>query len=224
MASEPYPLNLIPFFTMARECNSGRRCFALLAGVPLTDDNFRMGPRPPQSQRFYAKCNQCRGGRPVPIALEPSRRCSKCHTERDLHLFQGPNGMPRPASVLTAEIIHQTCSICRERYREGRLRRRLVQEPLPEIPLRPRRVIRRPRHYDSSPEMDQPVRCSREPRVPDHEITVLRDFIDENGRRRVMCNYCRRRNQLPDRRNQVLQPQRVPDHCLSPQISLTLRF
>lgn len=200
---------------MARECNSGRRCFTLLTGMPLNDDNFRMGSRPPQSQRFYAKCNRCRGGPPISVAYELSRRCSGCRAEVDLHLFQGPIGMLRPTGIFIVGITHNTCLNCRERQREGHLRRRLSQEPQ-RVPPHPRRATRRPRHHDSSPEMDQPMRCEREARFPDHEITVLRDFIDENGRRRAICNYCRTRNQLSDRQNRVQLPQHIPSHHLSP--------
>jgi len=174
-----------------------------------------MGPRPPQSLRFFAKCNQCRGGQPIPVANDPSCRCSNCRIDLDLHLFRGPNGILLPTEVLIEGITHQTCLNCRERRREGHLRRRLLSEPQLDPP-RPRHVTRRPRHYDSSPEMDQPHRCERAGRVPDHEITVLRDFIDENGRQRAVHNYCRRRDQLPDRRNQVVPPGCVPGRGLSP--------
>ena len=169
-----FPVPFRPlFFAMARECRSGRRCLALAVGVSLNNDNFRMGPHPPQSLRFFAECNQCRGGRPIPVANDPSRRCSNCRIDLDLHLFRGLNGILLPTAVLIVGITHQTCLTWR---REGHLRRRLLAEPQLDPP-RPRRVTRHPHHYDSSPEMDQPHRCERVARIPDHEITVLRDFM-----------------------------------------------
>ena len=145
---------------MARECRSCRRCLALVVGVSLNNDNFRMGPHPPQSLRFFAKCNQCRGGRPIPVANDPSRRCSNCRIDLDLHLFQGRNSILLPTEVLIVGITHQTCLNCQERRREGHLRRRLLAKPQLNPP-RPRRVIRCPHHYDSSPEIDQPHHCER---------------------------------------------------------------
>ena len=49
-------------------------------------------------------------------------------------------------------------------------------------PTRPRYVTRHPPLYDSSLEMDQSHYCEKVTRVPDHEITVLRNFIDETRR------------------------------------------
>ena len=62
-----------------------------------------------------------------------------------------------------------------------------------------RRNIRRTRHYDSFPEMDQPRNCERATRDPNHPPTYLRDFIDEiDGRQRAVCNACRRQLQEPN--------------------------
>ena len=135
-----------------------------------------MGPYPPQSLRFFVKCNQCRGGRPILVANDPSRRCSDCHVDLNLHLFRGPNGILLPTEVLIVGITHQTYLNCRER-RQGHLRRRLLAEP-PHV-----LAVLHGVHIIMIPlEMDQPHRCERVARVPDHEITVLRDFIDETGR------------------------------------------
>jgi len=68
-------------FAMARTCSQGCLCMMVLTGLnhPFTDDNFRKGPRFPESETFHDKCNYCRDAQP--IALDPNGgplRCSRC--------------------------------------------------------------------------------------------------------------------------------------------------
>ena len=178
---------------MARACKSGRRCFALSMSVSLNDDNFRMGPRSPQSLRFFAKCNQCRGDRPISVADNPFSRCSHCRIDLDLYLFRGSNGILLPIEVLIVRITHQTClnfKLSRKRTRRPFALAALISASAGS--LTSRRITRCLHDYDSFLEINQLHRCERVARILDHEIIVLYDFIDENRRRRAVCNYCRR--------------------------------
>lgn len=66
----------------------------------------------------------------------------------------------------------------------------VLSEPQSEIPSScPCCIVQRIRHYDSSLEINQSVYYEREFYISDHEAAVLRDFIDENRRRRIVCNY-----------------------------------
>ena len=66
--------------------------------------------------------------------------------------------------------------------------------PLPSVNPhgRPLRIRTRPRHFDSSPDIDLPQRCDKTVHVP---LKMIRDFIDPQGRRHPICNECRRNNQ-----------------------------
>lgn len=73
------------------------------------------------------------------------------------------------------------------RSRRVRSRHRLI----PESP-RPRRVNRiQPRHFDSSPDLDEPRRCERRGHDAEMYPTVRRYFINEHGRSHAICNQCR---------------------------------
>lgn len=67
--------------------------------------------------------------------------------------------------------------------------------PLPSFPSRrPVRIRRRPRHFDSSPDLDKPRRCENMVHFPSK---VRRDFIDSQGRMHPICNECRQNDRRP---------------------------
>src|SRR5579859_2226939 len=72
------------------------------------------------------------------------------------------------------------------RSRRVRSHRRLI----PESP-RPRRNRIQPRHFDSSPDLDEPRRCERRGHNAEMYPTVRRDFVDEHGHSHAICNQCR---------------------------------
>ena len=85
----------------------------------------------------------------------------------------------------------ETCDACRGQGALNSIRHR---EREAEANARPRREIRPPRHYDSSPDMDQPWNCEHAAPDPTHPLTFVRDFFDEiDGRQRPVCNACRHR-------------------------------
>jgi hypothetical protein len=47
-----------------------------------------------------------------------------------------------------------------------------------------------PRHFDSSPDLDEPQRCERWGHDAEIYPTVRRDFIDEHGHSHTICNRC----------------------------------
>jgi len=52
----------------------------------------------------------------------------------------------------------------------------------------PQRNRRRPRHFDSSHDLDAPRRCKARNHIP---LKSIRDFMDTVGRLRLACNECR---------------------------------
>jgi hypothetical protein len=46
---------------MVRTCSRDTRCRARTQNIILTDDNFRKGSNPPQSDEYFRWCNFCRG-------------------------------------------------------------------------------------------------------------------------------------------------------------------
>jgi len=178
---------------MARSCSKRRRCIAHLQGILLTDDNFRKGTYPPQSLQFWRQCSFCRQTRTIALRHDPSRVCSKCQKGQPLDLF---TGSPLFLFPLTVGGEYNMCRLCCSSASQSVMRgqRQAEQYDVPvNNPVREPRIRRPPRHYDSSPDMDQPLNCERVARNPNHPITFLRDFIDEvDGRRRPVCNVCRR--------------------------------
>ena len=71
------------------------------------------------------------------------------------------------------------------RSQRVRSRRRIIRSP------RPQRNRAPPRHFDSSPDLDEPRRCERRDHDAERFPTVRRDFIDEHGRIYTICNRCR---------------------------------
>jgi len=65
-------------------------------------------------------------------------------------------------------------------------RRRI--SPCVTRPRRPLRIRRRPRHFDSSPDLDLPRRCEGTDHFPSK---MVRDFVDPHGRMHAICNECR---------------------------------
>jgi hypothetical protein len=59
-------------------------------------------------------------------------------------------------------------------------------------PVHPRRVRRRPRHFDSSPDLNLPRRCEKAHHVP---LKPAHEFIVDRGRIHPICNECRERIQ-----------------------------
>jgi hypothetical protein len=55
-------------------------------------------------------------------------------------------------------------------------------------PTRPQRARTRPRHFDSSPDLDTVYRCEKADHNPPKS---RREFIDERGRMHPVCNECR---------------------------------
>src|SRR6266516_6388363 len=191
---------------MARTC-SNRTCVAQTHGICLTDDHFRKGPFPPQSSQFWRRCSLCRGTRAVTIRQGPSRICSECRRGQELYLFTDRGIHPFCPPNLIVGRDYSTCRQCRasNQSRTRETRRQQAEHAGMPSPTRERRIIRAPRHYDSSPEMDQPRNCERAARNPNHPITFLRDFFDEiDGRQRPVCNACRRQ----DRSNNAVVPTR----------------
>ena len=72
------------------------------------------------------------------------------------------------------------------RSRRVRSRRRVI-----ESPRRPQRNRIQRRHFDSSPDLDEPRRCERRGHDAEMYPTVRRDFIDERGHTHATCNRCR---------------------------------
>jgi len=72
------------------------------------------------------------------------------------------------------------------RSQRVRSRRRVILES-----PRPRRNRVQPRHFDSSPNLDEPRRCERRGHDAEMYPTVRRDFIDEYGHSHAICNRCR---------------------------------
>jgi hypothetical protein len=71
-----------------------------------------------------------------------------------------------------------------------------VASPSPTVNRyrRPLRTRTRPRHFDSSPDLDVSRRCEKTVHVP---LKTIRDFIDPQGRQHAICNECRRNNERP---------------------------
>ena len=68
------------------------------------------------------------------------------------------------------------------RSRRAQPRPRITPPSSPTLlspPARPRRVRTRPRHFDSSPDLDIPRRCEKANHVP---LKAAHDFIDAGGR------------------------------------------
>ena len=57
-------------------------------------------------------------------------------------------------------------------------------------PTRPQRNRRRPRHFDSSPDLDAPRRCETDSHIP---LKSIHDFMDTTGKLHPACNECRTR-------------------------------
>jgi len=60
--------------------------------------------------------------------------------------------------------------------------------------VRPSRRRTRPRHFDSSPDLDVPRGCEKTLHFPSK---TLRDFIDSQVRQHATCNECRQNPQRP---------------------------
>jgi hypothetical protein len=73
----------------------------------------------------------------------------------------------------------------------------LLSSPSPLPPINPRlhrpsRIRIRPRHFDSSPDLDVSRRCEKRAHFP---LKMVRDFIDPQGKMHAICNECRQNNQ-----------------------------
>jgi len=94
-------------------------------------------------------------------------------------------GHRRPAPV------SPTRSSFTPRSRRAQPRPRITPPSSPVMrspPARPQRNRRRPRHFDSSPDLDVPRRCERRNHIP---FKPMRDFMDTAGRLHAVCNECR---------------------------------
>src|SRR5579859_1771566 len=72
------------------------------------------------------------------------------------------------------------------RSQRVRSRRRVIIES-----PRPRRNRTHRRHFDSSPDLDEPQRCERRGHDAEMYPTIRQDFIDELGCPHAICNRCR---------------------------------
>ena len=89
------------------------------------------------------------------------------------------------------------------RSRRAQPRPRITPPSSPTLlspPARPRRVRTRPRHFDSSPDLDIPRRCEKANHVP---LKAAHDFIDAGGRMHPICNECRESIQHRRRRPSI---------------------
>jgi hypothetical protein len=192
---------------MPPACSKGRRCAARTRDIDLTDDHFRKGPYPPRLDEFHRTCSFCRGTRPVAVGLDRGRECPRCHNGLEWHHFWDGIVVLTGQWLILGRSEHVECNHCRARRQDTRAQgtRNRAQAQAIISPRRSRRAVRPPRHYDSSPDMDQPRHCDRALRNPNHPRTTLRDFIDEvDGRQRPTCNACR----LEDGRNTIIPARR----------------
>ena len=70
------------------------------------------------------------------------------------------------------------------RSQRVRSRRRVIESPWPQ------HNRTRCRHFDSSPNLDEPGRCERRDHDAEKYPTVRQDFIDERGHIHATCNRC----------------------------------
>ena len=76
------------------------------------------------------------------------------------------------------------------RSQRAQPRRRITPPSSPithSPPARPQRNRRRPRHFDSSPDLDAPRRCETGNHIP---LKSIRDFMDTAGRLHPACDEC----------------------------------
>ena len=106
-------------------------------------------------------------------------------------------GIRRPASPMDESLT----SMDLDRSRLRRTTTPLISSPQifpsPTINHRYVRLSRkrtRPRHFDSSPDLDVPRGCEKTVHFPSR---TLRDFIDSQGRQHATCNECRQNPQRP---------------------------
>ena len=174
------------------------------------------GPRANQYYSLCNRCRN-RPANARDSTARPQPRCSVCYSSRQLQYFLDSNGISHFVinNDLITELIlgrvSDVCTFCQNQVGQRRpppprtpnrqgltpssqhaqSRRRIAppDSPTPSNPpARPVRTRTRPRHFDSSPDMEAERRCERMRHEP---MKKRRDFIDGNGRMHAVCNECR---------------------------------